>query len=166
MDNKHQFDADRKKVLEEMLAWIPHDPVYVYTLNVYALQQRWITSEESEQVKHVLDEHYKNDAELAAKKNQNKYMMEIFKLIGFSNTKILWRLIEQFPKFIIGEPEDCTFVAHDDAIIKQTGLKSIDYYQIINKLVELGYIEKKKIGKYHCYKINFMFIKEKYEQTL
>lgn len=156
------IEQERINVLKEMTSWLEHDPVYVYTLNVYALQQEWITEEESKNIKDVLDNHYKdfNDS----KQLQNKYMMEVFKKIGFAKTKVLWRLIDQFPKYIVDNPEDCTFKPHNDAIIKQLGVSSIDYYAAINELIALEYIEKiqnKKLGM--LYKINFMKIKNEGE---
>lgn len=159
------LEQERKDVVLEMVRWLEHDPAYVYTLNVWAHQQGWITDEEANHTKEVLDNHYKqyNDT----KSLQNKYMMEVFKKIGFSKTKVLWRLIDQFPKYIVDNPEDCIFKPHNEYIIKQTNIPSIDYYTIINELVELGYIEKisdKKLGQ--LYKINFMKIKKEYEETI
>lgn len=151
------IEQERKNVLKEMLVWIPHDPSYVYTLNVYALQQGWITEEEAKAIKETLDNHYEITHE--EDRVKNKYMLEIFKKIGMTYTKVLWRLIEQFPKFIVEPVEDFTFVAHDDSIIKQIGIDSISYYKIINDLCEKGYISKVKKDKKHCYKIHFDFIK-------
>lgn len=152
------IEQERKNVVKEMVSWLEHDPVYVYTLNVFAHQQGWITDEEAKQIKDVLDNHYKDFNQ--NKNKQNKYMMEVFKKIGFTKTKILWRLIDQFPRYIVDDPEECTFKPHDEYIIKQTGIPSIDYYSIINELVDLGYIEKIKDGKLGIlYKINFMKIK-------
>jgi hypothetical protein len=159
------IEQERLNVLKEMTSWLDHDPTYVYTLNVYALQQGWITEDESIRIKQTLDDHYKDYNN--SKQLQNKYMMEVFKKIGFSKTKVLWRLIDQFPKYIVDNPEDCTFKPHNEHIIKQTGIPSVDYYTIINELVELGYIEKisnKKLGQ--LYKINFMKIKEEGEYAI
>lgn len=154
---------ERNKILKEILTWLEYDKQYVYTLNVYALQQGLITEQEALQVKETLDKHYSLTSNKQSK--ANKYMMKVFEEIGFSKTKVLWNLIDQFPKYIVGKPEDCTFIAHDESNIRKLKVSSIKYYNVINELEKLGYIKKKMINSKMTYKIDFLKIKNMSEKA-
>jgi len=157
---------EKSKIDKEIIAWYEHDAVYVYTLVAYALQQGFITEEEAGIAKNNLDAYWNKKIDDTKEKNnkQSKYMISVFRKIGFTPTKLLWRLTEQFPKYIIGKPENCEFVAHDEPIIKALELNSIDYYKIINELAEQKFISKRIDKKRMIYKINFPLIIKTWEE--
>jgi len=144
---------ERNNIIRELAQWMNHDRLYAYTLNVYALQEGLITEEEANNVKGLLDQRWQEDID--TEKNKNKYMMAIFKKHGFSFTKVLWRLIEQFPTRSVGDPADATFHPNNDKIIKDTGIPSVSYYEIINNIISAGYMSKEIKNKSLIYKINF-----------
>lgn len=157
---------EKSKIDKEIQAWFKHDQAYVYTLVAYALQQGFITEEEAAIAKDNLDNYWNEETNRQKEKvsRQSKYMMAVLKKIGFTPTKILWRLTDQFPKYMVGNAENCEFVAHDEPIMKAVNIDSINYYKIINDLVDANFLSKRMDNKKMIYKINFMLIVETYKE--
>lgn len=149
--NKHDIGL-------EIIKWLPHDRQYVYALNVWALHEQYITKEEAEQVKLSLDTYYKEDVQETSK---SKFMFAIFKKEGYIVTKVLFNLIDQYPKRCVGPLESCEMIPDNEKIMKDHKIPSIEYYKFINILADKKYIEKLKDKKI---KINFSYIKEVAEQ--
>lgn len=142
----------------EIFKWMEKDQQYVYTLNAYALQKGIITEEEALIVKNELDDYYKNKPT----QEKNKYMLSAFEKIGFSNTKVLWELIVQFPTHSYGDINNGELIPDNEGIMKKWKIPSIDYYKIINILIDNEYLFKRNVEKKLIYKINFIKLKQDY----
>jgi len=154
-------ENEKRSIGMELAKWMQHDKMYCYTLVVYALQEGLITEDEAKTAKEELDKYYEKDNEVD--KNKNKYMMALFKKHGFSPIKVLWRLIEQFPNKCIGDPVNCEFKPNNDKIIKDTDIPSVSYYEIINNIIEWGYLSKRMDKKHGLiYRIHFDAIMKEY----
>ena len=148
----------------EIIKWLPHDAQYCYILVTLAVQKKCITEEEAVIVKKELDTYYADTISVA--KNKNKYMMATFEKIGFIYTRVLWELIAQFPKHIQGDPENAEMIPDNESIMKKWEIPSIDYYTIISKLIDEGYISKRTHNKHLVYKIDFLKIDEDYKEYM
>ena len=145
------MENERIKLIREIYRWINIDPIYVSLLNTYGLQLGIFTPDESENLKKIIPQIPKTEL------NRNKYIMAIFKLHGFGFAKVLWKLIQQFPKHMIGDPGDFIFIPDNEKIIKELKVKSVVYYDTVSKIIEAGYIDRIEGLKY---KINFRKIME------
>ena len=143
----------KESIGKEMFLWMPHDAQYCYTLNAYALQKGIITEAEAGEVKKELDDFYK--VAQAADKPMNKYMLEVFKIHGFSYAKILWRIINQFPAHNTGPARNMELIPDHNKIIKETKIDSVGYYKIVNDILKDGYLSKRTEAKRVIYKIDF-----------
>ena len=143
----------KESIGKEMILWMPHDAQYCYTLNAYALQKGLITEPEAVEVKKQLDEYYK--IEQPTEKPMNKYMMEVFKIHGFSYAKILWRIINQFPSHNTGPVRNMELIPDHNKIMKETKIDSVGYYKFVNGILKDGYLSKRTEDKRVIYKINF-----------
>jgi hypothetical protein len=148
---------DKQAIDMEIVQWLPHDRAYVTTLVAYALGEGIINEDEAKIAKQNIDTFYKDDIKVEQEKN--RHMFNIFKKIGFSKTKVLWRLIDQFPKRSYGDPANAEFIPNNEAIIKQTGIPSVSYYEIVNELFKCMYMSKRVKNKKLIYKIHFDMIK-------
>lgn len=135
-----------KEIATHMMASTT-DAQYVYALVLYGVQQGLLDEHEAELIKTDLDIHFHTNA----KEQKNEVMMCVMEKAGFTPTKILWEIINQLPKYAIGEE---TLIVHAAPICKKHKISEMDFWKIINSLYADGYINKS--GKE--IKINFQFI--------
>lgn len=146
--------TEKQNVGLEISKFMATDKQYTYTVAFWSFQEGIINEDEYKIVKHELDEFYEKQ-ENQSKKEANKHMLKVLDVIGFTPTKILWRLIEQFPTRGKGDPADFILDPNNEKIIKDINIPSVDYYSLVNKIIDAGFLEKKTINKRMVYKINF-----------
>lgn len=148
--------TEKQQVGLEISKFMATDKAYTYTVAFWAFQEGIIDGDEYTIVKNGLDEFYaKDEVEESKKKEANKYMLKVLDVIGFTPTKILWRLIEQFPTRGVGDPANFELLPDNNKIIKDTNIPSVDYFTLIDKIISNGFMEKGKHDKKMTYKINF-----------
>lgn len=130
-----------------------------YQIYLYLLKEKYITEDEAVIVKAELDKRFDEENQ-GTTPVANKVMVNIMKKIGFSETKVLWRLIEQFPHRAFGDITNSEFIPNNESIIKQTGIPSVSYYELISKIIERDYMSKRIEKKRLIYRINFHKIME------
>ena len=149
----------KESIGTELIKWMDKDATYCYTLNAYALSKGLITEEEAVIVKNDLDDYYEKNKPAQEK---NKYMMTAFKKIGFTPTKILWELINQFPNKSFGDINNSELIPDNESIMKKWKIDSISFYDMISNLITAGYLSKRNVDKKLIYKINFLKLKRDY----
>lgn len=154
MKNKPEPIWTKESIAHEIYTFMDADPVYALTLIPLALQKNLITQQEAEKAKKDLDGYYQEIARQTEeiKATKNTRMMEVFKVVGYSPTKILWQMIDQFPKRCTGDPNRFELKVNHEAIMKKTKIRSIDYFNYLLKLQSADYIQK--VDK-NIYSINF-----------
>lgn len=146
----------KQEIGQEVIRWLPHDRAYVTTLVAYAKGEGLLTDSEAIEAKAEIDAFYKGDD--TVKSNRARYMGAVLSRIGFQKTKILWRLIDQLPRRLAKGIECPEFVPNHDAIVKGLKIPSLDYYKVLDDLIDLGYIYRQKEGKKMIYGIDFQQI--------
>jgi hypothetical protein len=148
--------TEKQQVGLEISKFMATDKQYTYTVAFWAYQEGIIDSDEYAIVKRELDGYYaKDEVEESKKKEANRYMLKVLDVIGFTPTKILWRLIEQFPTRGVGDPANFELVPDNNKIIKDINIPSVDYFNLIEKIISNGFMEKGKYENKMTYKINF-----------
>jgi len=143
---------NKENIAQEMVRWLPHDKTYCYALNVYALSKEVITPEQSILIKQELDAYYGEEVRETSK---SKIMIKVFEDLGFSKTKLLWTIIDYFPKH--GDLTTFEVPLNTNKLQSLSGILPKDYFPYLLTLQEKGYITKIKGTKY---RINFEKIKE------
>ena len=154
MKNKPEPIWTKESIAREIYQFMDVDPVYALTLIPLALQKDLITPDEATKAKKDLDGYYQEIARQTEeiKATKNKRMMEVFKVVGYSPTKVLWQIIDQFPKRCAGNPNRFELKINHEGIMKKTKIRSLDYYGYLAKLQDHDYIQK--VDK-NIYSINF-----------
>lgn len=150
--------TEREEIGAEITRWLAHDRMYCYTLAMYAKQQGHITEAELLTLKTDLDAYYENTEYKGIKKNE--YLYSIFQRAGFGPTKVLWRLIDQFPTRVYGNIENCEFIPFNETIYKALKVSTKVYYATIAKLISFGYLSKRIADGKLVYRIHFDRIKD------
>ena len=136
----------KEAIGKEILIWRDRDPAYTLTLVPLALSQGLITEEEAALAKEDLDNYYKAiaaDAE-RAKENKAAIFLRIFQDLGFSATKLLWRVVELYPSCFTGEPHQQLMKIPHERLLKQLKYRSTDYYSYLKHIESLGFMERIK----------------------
>jgi hypothetical protein len=76
-------------------------------------------------------------------------MLEIFKLIGYSKTKLLFHIIDYFPKHCKGPITDQIVNTNPDTHQRITGITAKDYYAYMKEYEELGFLTRVSGLKYY-----------------
>ena len=147
---------EKKQLGIELIRWLPHDRAYATCLVAWGNSQGLLTDSESKEARAAIDEFYKGDD--TVKSNRTKYMGKVLSRIGFQKTKVLWRLIDQLPRRMRNGIQSFELVPNHEAIIRGLKIDSVDYYAIIDNLIDLGYLGKRKDGKKMVYYIDFLQI--------
>ena len=155
--NKPEPIWTKEAIAREIYQFMDVDPVYALTLIPLALQKNLITQQEAEKAKKDLDGYYQDIARQTEeiKSTKNARMLEVFKVVGYSATKVLWQIIDQFPKRCTGNPNRFELKVNHEGIMKKTKIRSLDYYGYLAKLLEAGYISH---NTGNIYAINFPFL--------
>ena len=161
MTGEKNINWTKEAIGAELLLWRDSDPAYTLTLVPLALHKGLITEKEAELAKADLDKYYQKIADQAelVKKYKSEKMLKVFQLLGFSPTKLLWRIIEAFPKYYNGEPSECIIRVPHKLLIKELGFSSKDYYTFLTLIEGSGFLTHIEKA---LWKINFGSI-ETYE---
>jgi len=152
----------KEDILKEMDDWKLYDEQYTRLLVPFGVNKGVFSETEAVELKEKLDDFYGNKEDPEYKKRRGKMLLEIFKEVGLSGSRILTTMIDLFPDRYIGNPEDCIMVSVDDYIQRKFSMEPVMYYQIMDDLVEQGFITKvmnKKLKKM-TYKLEFDKINE------
>lgn len=131
--------TELQEIGEEIIRWGHQDRLYTQTLIVYALQKGFITEEDAKTCTEELNEWWNEHDPTAVAKDdkRKKAMMNMLeKEKDFTMCSIFWKLFYQFPDHNLGAPD---YLMVPD--IKLMDVDSKVYYEKINKLKELGYID-------------------------
>lgn len=144
----------KEAVGRELITWLHRDQNYCRVLVLFALQNSIINKEEYDLAQADLNRIYK-DLDSDVNKFKRKALMYWVKDLGLQPAKVLYQLFESFPDNFVGDYKDGYMVAKDAPIIKALDLPTLTYYDIINNLVDLDWIEKQKNPHHMLYKLNF-----------
>ena len=131
-----------EQISKEIHAWAQFDQEYTQMLIVYAHSKDLITAEQAEAA--IADLHNwweENDpAHAKIRENRKQAMMKMLDATkDLTTCKVFWTLFTQAPQYSVGEG---WFKAPHEKNWKAMSLRSKVYYNRINKLCDLGYLEK------------------------
>ena len=130
-----------EQISKEIHAWAQYDQEYTQMLIVYAHQKGYITAEQAEASIADLKKWWEdNEPENEhIKENRKQAMMAMLEQTkDMSLCRVFWTLFKQAPDYAIG---DGWFKAPHEKNAKSLDLPNEAYYDKINKLFNMGYLD-------------------------